>query len=114
MKAVLLYVLLAVIIDGCSAKRGRFGGSSGSSTNVELAIAVTFVTLGALLLFVLILFCCIKKCKKPKKSVLPSQTQVAIMQQENQYAPPPYGQPSFYQSPPSYPSFNDPTKVTFT
>jgi hypothetical protein len=63
---------------------------------------------------VIVLVCCLIKCnKRSTTGVLPTQTQMAIMQQENQYAPPPYGQPPSYQHPPSYSSFNDPTKNTF-
>jgi hypothetical protein len=115
MDAVLLYLLLTIIIDGCSARIGHYSGSYSSSSlsSEEIVIIVVPSVVGSLF-FALILFCCIKKCnKRSTTGVLPTQTQMAIMQQENQYAPPPYGQPPSYERPPSYSPFNDPTKNTF-
>jgi len=49
--------------------------------------------------------------------VLPLSTQIALAQQENQYAPPPYGQLPPYEQPPPYSTLSapfEPTKVMFT
>jgi hypothetical protein len=108
---------LTIIIDGCSAIVSTYGhgsGTSDSSTLTTVIVVATVVPIVVLVILGIVLFCCIKKCiKRSTTGVLPAQTQMAIMQQENQYAPPPYGQPPSYQYPPSYSPFNDPTKTTF-
>jgi hypothetical protein len=65
------------------------------------------------IIFVVFIFViCKAKCaKKQRMGVLPLPTQIAFVQQENQYAPPAYEQPPPY-SPPSAPI--EPTKVMFT
>jgi nitrogen fixation/metabolism regulation signal transduction histidine kinase len=115
MDAVLLYLLLTIIIDGCSAIVSTYGhgsgtsGSSGSSTLTTIIVVATVVPIVVVLVILgIVLFCCIKKyIKRSTTGVLPTQTQMAMMQQENQYAPPPYGQSPYYSP------FNDPTKTTF-
>jgi hypothetical protein len=118
MDAVLLYLLLTIIIDGCSARISTYShssGSSGSSTlSTDMIVAIIVPPVVVFTILTIVLVCCLKKCNKRSKTrVLPTQTQMAIMQQENQYAPPPYGQPPSYERPPSYSPFNDPTKNTF-
>jgi hypothetical protein len=124
MEAFLLYLLLIIIIDVCSARIPYTGSSYSSLTSSQTTAIIVSIVGGTFLIF-LCIFCIVKNyARKQRMGVLPLSTQRALAQQENQYTPPsyyqtpPYGQPPPYeQLPPPYFAANasiEPTKMTFT
>jgi hypothetical protein len=107
MEAFLLCLLSIVLIDVCSARTYTnydygYGYGYSSLGAGEIAAIVVSTIVAAILLFCII-FCIIKKCgRKQRMGVLPFSTQIALAQQENQYAPPSYNQAPPYGQPPSY------------
>lgn len=133
MEALFISIISAIIINRCTARishgsigssdSGSYSSSSSSGSTVIIAAIIVPVVVGSILLVLLIIFCKMKCAKRQRMGILPLSTQIAVAQQENQYAPPsyshlpPYGQPPPYEQPPPYstPSApREPTKAMFS
>jgi hypothetical protein len=104
-----LSIILVIIINIRPTKSINYyddDNSSSSSLN-SLSIILPLVV-GFIVVLVVYIICKKKYTYRSRTSILPLSTQMAIVQQENQYAPPaynyapPYGQPPPYEQPPPY------------
>jgi uncharacterized membrane protein len=118
MKVFFIFVISIIIINVCSARSYYHGYSNSSSWSSSRISSIVIPIVVSLIFIVFIFVICKAKCSKKKRmGVLPLSTQIALAQQENQYAPPPYVQLPPYEQPPPYSPPNapfEPTKVMFT
>jgi hypothetical protein len=121
MEVFFVTIILAIILDVCSARTYGSSGSSSSTSASVLGPAIAVPIAFTLIVVVIILIIYKKCCKRGRLGVVPIEGQMAFSQQGNQYAPPsynpapPYGQlPSYNQTPySSAPNgLQDPTKMT--
>jgi hypothetical protein len=134
MEALFISIISAIIINRCTARishgssgggsdSGSYSSSSSSGSTVNIAAIIIPVVVGSIILVLLIIFCKMKCAKRQRMGILPLSTQIAVAQQENQYAPPsyshlpPYGQPPPYEQLPPYSAPSapmEPTKAMFS
>ncbi len=119
MEAFYISAILIIIINIHTA-RAHISSSHYSSFG-SLAVVIIIPISIALIIFVtLICYCKLKQTNRRRMGILPLSTQIALAQQENQYAPPPYhrvppyGQPPPYEQPPPYSAASAPMKETLT
>lgn len=98
-----------IIINICSTRSINYYDDDNSSSSSLNGLSIILPLVVGFTVVLIVFIICKTKCTyRSRTSILPLSTQMAIAQQENQYAPPaynyapPYGQPPPYEQPPPY------------
>ena len=115
MEALFLLTASAILIDRCTARSFHggytFDSYSSNYSTPNIASIVVPIAVFVFLAVMLCVLCRLKRAHRRRLGISPVSTRIPLAQQENQSAPPPYGQPPPYEQPPPYSASMEPTKV---